>query len=390
MYFFVFSYSLLQKLHSLYEIIRYSKLDILTLEIINNNQLKITGSYDSYNNIIKTYVKIHVKKNTQKKIVISIKFMMDILSTFPNEMLSIEKKNNVLNIYSKQGIYSIPILIQKNLLSKNRFMYGNNNTSSFIRITLFSNILSKILNKTLFSVEDGYDYDNNIINGVYFKFLPNRAYFVATDNFRLVKYTIKHILKLDKNIEFIIPKKSLEIVKRILIIEKKCNVIIEYHKVNIIFRFEHHTFSCKLIREQYPDYNSFIPNYNGDIAFVINRLLLLNTIKRILLFSNKKNFFIHFQWNHNKLKIYEQNSINNHYFDSKIQCNPIFYDGKKIENIQMDFHSQFLIETLLSINEKFILFELYYSNKIGILKPFYKKKKEESIFILIMSTIIIC
>ncbi|WP_238783989.1 DNA polymerase III subunit beta [Blattabacterium cuenoti] len=259
--------------------------------------------------------------------------------------------------------------------------------SSTMKITLFSNILSKILNQTLFAVGD--KKFQTILNGVFFQFSPNEANFIATDTFRLVKYTIKN-LKLDRSIEFTIPKKSLDIIRKILKKEKNTNVVIEYNnKINIVFHFQNHIFSCRLINEKYPDYNSVIPNNNCDVSFVINRLLLLNTIRRISFFSKNRKNFIHLHLNHNKLKICEQNTINNDNFESKIKCKPIFDDLKKTESIKMGFNSKFLIEILSSLNENFICFELYHSNKIGILRPFSneKKKKEESISILIMSTI---
>ncbi len=355
---------------------------------IIEDQLKIMVAYDS-ENIINTYIKIYVKKYTKEKVTISTKFMIDILTTFQNETLFIKKKNNVLNIYSKQGTYEVPILFHKNLInifSKHISIWN----SYSIKFTLFSNILLKILNRTLFAVGD--KQFKPILNGVFFKFSPYEANFVATDSFRLVKYTIKS-LKLTQYIEFTISKKSLNIIKRILKNEKKSNIIIEYKKINIIFHFKNHIFSCPLINGKYPDYNSMIPNNNNlDFSFIINRLLLLNYIRRISLFSKKKRNFIHFHYYKNKLKIYEQNPIHhNHNYNLKIKYKPIYDDKKKIENIKMGFNSQFLIEILSSINDNLIYFELYHSNKIGILRPFYKgnNKKKESILILIMSTITI-
>ncbi|WP_185865988.1 DNA polymerase III subunit beta [Blattabacterium cuenoti] len=386
MYFFVSSHFLLQKLHTLYKIVNSenSSSRYLIFEIIEN-QLKIIAFSDS-ENIINTSIKVYAKKYTKEKVVVSTKFMIDILTTFPNETLLFKKKKNALNIFSEQGSYKIPIFFHEesiDFFQKKRSILR----SSTMKITLFSNLLSKILNQTLFAVGD--KKFQTILNGVFFKFSPYEANFVATDTFRLVKYTIKN-LKFDKSIEFTIPKKSLDIIRKILKEEKKSNVIIEYNnEIDIVFHFQNHIFSCRLINEKYPDYNSVIPNNNRDVSLVINRLLLLNTIRRISIFSKNRKNFIRFHLNHNKLKIREQTSVNNDNFESEIQCKPIFDDLKKTKSIKMGFNSKFLIEILSSLNENFICFELYHSNKIGILKPFSNEesKKEESISILIMSTI---
>ncbi|ACY40082.1 DNA polymerase III subunit beta [Blattabacterium sp. (Blattella germanica) str. Bge] len=386
MYFFVSSHSLLQKLHTLYQIINSnnSNSEYFIFEIVKN-KLKIIVLCDS-ENIVNTYIKVNVKKYTKEKVVVSTKLMIDVLTTFPNETLFFKKKKIALNIFSEQGSYKIPIYFHKysmNFFKKKESIFR----SSTMKITLFSNILSKILNQTLFAVGD--KKFQPILNGVFFQFSPYEANFVATDTFRMVKYTIKN-LKFDKYIEFTIPKKSLDIIREILKNEKNSNIVIEYNnKINIVFHFQNHIFSCRLINQKYPNYNSVIPNNNCDVSFVINRLLLLNTIRRISIFSKKKKNFIHLHLNRNKLKIFEQKAINNYNFGSKIKCKPIFDDLRKIESIQMGFNSKFLIEILSSLNENFISFELYHSNKIGILRPFSNKnkKKKESISILIMSTI---
>ncbi|WP_185869006.1 DNA polymerase III subunit beta [Blattabacterium cuenoti] len=390
MYFFVSSYSLLQKLHTLYRIINHnnSNAEFFIFRIIKN-KLEIKVLYD-YENVVNTFIKINVKKNTKEEAVISTNLIINVLSTFHDEMLLFKKKKNSLSICSKQGTCEVPISsIHKHsidFLRKKRSILVKSTSS--IKITLYSNVLLKILNKTLFAV--GNKEFKPILNGVLFQFSPYEANFVSTDTFRMVKYTIKN-LKFDRNIEFTVPKKSLNIIREILKNENNSNIVIEYkNNINIVFHFENHIFSCKLINEKYPDYNSVIPNRNWDVLLIINRLLLLNTIRRISIFSKKnRNNFIYLHLNRNNLKIceFEQENINN--FESNIKCKPIFDGLSKLEKIKMGFNSKFLIEILSCLNENFILFELHHSKKIGILRPCSDKydKKEESIFILIMSTI---
>ncbi|WP_341666385.1 hypothetical protein [Blattabacterium cuenoti] len=108
MYFSVLSSFLLRKLHTLYKIININNLsNSITFEISKKNQLKIIWGLDS-KNLIYTYIKINVQKYTKEKATLSIKFMINVLTTFSNEELLLKKKKNTLNIYSKQGVYKIP------------------------------------------------------------------------------------------------------------------------------------------------------------------------------------------------------------------------------------------------------------------------------------------
>ncbi|WP_185863226.1 DNA polymerase III subunit beta [Blattabacterium cuenoti] len=375
MYFSISSSSLLRKLHTLYKIININNLSgLITLVLSKKNQLKIIWGLDS-KNLIHSYIKINVKKYTKEKVTISIKFMIDVLITFSNEKLLIKRtEKNTLNIYSKQGIYEIPTYNDSNhthtVVCKSPF---------FEKIFLSANSLLKILNKTLFAT--GNEESEPILNGVFFQFFTNEAIFVATDTYKLVKYTIKNF-KINKSIQFIISKKCLNIIQNILNDEIKSNMIIEYHnKKNIVFYFKNHIFLCQPINEKYPDYHSVIPTHDKcHASFIINKLLLLNIIKRISIFSRKKENFVDFYFNHHKLKICDQVNINN--FVSGIKCKVVF---NNLKNMKIGFNSQFLIEILSYLNEDFVYFELY--SKMGIIKPLYQKKKEESIFMLVMSTI---
>ncbi|WP_185852122.1 DNA polymerase III subunit beta [Blattabacterium cuenoti] len=375
MYFSVLNYFLLRKLHTLYKIININNLsNSITFVFSKKNKLKIIWGLDS-KNLIFTYVKINIKKYTKGKVTVSIKFMIDLLNTFSNEKLFLKKKKNTLNIYSKQGVYEVPTCRNHN----NTSLYPLGKYSS-VRISLFSNIFLKILNKVLFNIGD--EKLKPILNGVFFQFFTNEANFVSTDTYKLVKYTIKNF-KTNQNIQFTVSRKHLYIVKEILKNEKKNNMIflIIFNK-NIIFHLKNYIFSCQLINEEYPDYHSIIHHNKCQVSLIINKLLLLNTIKRISIFSKNKKNFIDFHFNHNELKICDQNTIDIHNLISRIDCKIVFND---LKNMKIGFNSQFLIEVLSSLNEDFVFFDLYHN--MGVLRPLYNKKKEESIFILIMSTI---
>ncbi|WP_185869587.1 DNA polymerase III subunit beta [Blattabacterium cuenoti] len=395
MYFFVSSFYLFNRLNALYKIKSFnnSGSEYFFFDIVENNKLNIINVISE--NIISTKIKVNfIGKQSIKKIRIAVyaKYMIDVLNTYSNETILIKKEKNTLNIYSKQGICEIPIIIGLTNLYKTKIL-----EYSSIKITLLSNIFLKILNNTLFYVNSNIKL-KPVFNGVYFQFSTCESNFVVKDTFRLVKYSIKKLV-FNKNVEFFIPKKSLNIIKKILENEKKNNIVIVYkHRLNIVFYFKHYIFSCPLINDNKQNYDfiinknydfiinknydfiinknyDFIINKNYDVSLIIDRLLFLNSIKRISIL----NKFIYLYINYNELKIFEKDTINY----SKMKCKSIFKNFKKIK---MVFNSKFLIESLSYLNGKLIYFDLYYLNKIGILRKF-TDKKGESIHILIMSTI---
>ncbi|WP_185870480.1 DNA polymerase III subunit beta [Blattabacterium cuenoti] len=390
MHFSVSRFSFLQKLYALHKIITPPRnSEYFLLEIFGEKLMIMLSDSE---NLITTEIQVYVKKYSKEKVAVHPQLIIDILRTFSDETLLIKfkKEKKILNIGSKQGDYNIPIIFKSHLT------YFNKKKLSHIlhpkkKITLFSNMLLNILNKTLFVIENNKEELRPIMNGVFFQFSSYGSTFVATDTYKLVKYTIDHI-KLDQFIEFTIPKKSLNILKKILINEtnEKSKVTIEYHnKMDLKFYLENETFSCLLINEKYPNYNSFIPN-KYDVSFIINRISFLNSIKRISILNKKKTSFIRFYFlNDNRLKIYEENARISSFLTI------IQYESESIDNsfqkkeIKIGFNSQFLIEILSSFNEDFVRFELYSTfNKVGILRPI-NNKKEESILILIMSVIIL-
>lgn len=388
MHFFISSSTLLNKLYFLNEINKnksYYENVYFILEI-NKKKLVITSFSNTGNYSVHTDIYIYVKENTEEKIIIDSKLITEILSTFPKGIISIKKYNDTLKISSLQGFFKIPILKKKlNILKNNLFC--NNDT-----IFIFSNLLLKILDKIIFSI--GNVKFKTILNGIYFQFSTYESYFISTNNFVLVKYTVKHI-KSNKNIKFIIPKNSINILHKILKYEKNSNsnVYIKYNRKedSVIFLSKNYIFSSKLLNidknKKKQNYNYIFPKRKFDVLLIVNRILFLNTIKRLLilskLFGDKKTVkFIYLQIINNEFSIFNQRN-----FSLKIKCKSIYNSLKKIK---MGFNCKFLIEILSHLNNDFIYFELYNSNKIGILKTnFYKNKKDmEFISILIMSIIV--
>ena len=63
-------------------------------------------------------------------------------------------------------------------------------------------------------------------------------------------------------------------------------ITLEYNESNAVFTFSDLVLVCRLIDGKYPNYEAVIPKENPNVI-TIDRLQLLNSIKRVSIFSNK-------------------------------------------------------------------------------------------------------
>ena len=72
------------------------------------------------------------------------------------------------------------------------------------------------------------------------------------------------------------------------------NVTIQYNKSNVIFSFSNMDIYCRLIDGSYPNYHAVIPKDSPN-TLNIERLSLLNSLKRVAIFSNQSTNQIKFE-----------------------------------------------------------------------------------------------
>lgn len=365
MKFIVSSSELLKELHMLNAVVSSSN----ALPILNNflfelqqNELKVTAS-DLETTLI-SYIK--VSSDTSGKIAVPAKLVTDMLKTFTEQplTLSLQKEKNILEIKSQQGYYSLAV-------HKGEEFPKSPLLEEPERLTMKTEVLSKAINQTVFASSS--DDLRPVMTGVLFQFGPSGAVFVATDAHKLVKYVRKD-LKSDQSIDFILPKKPLQMLKNMLDTKE---VTIEHNKMNTQFVFDNKTLICRLIDGKYPNYEAVIPKENNK-TLIINRVGFLNALKRIMLFSNKSTYQICLQLSGNELEMYAEDLDFSNRAQERLNCD---YKG---ENMKIGFNSKFLIEMLSHLNCEDVLFEMSDPNRAGILKPSENKDEGEELLMLVM------
>lgn len=361
------SNDLLRSLKSIYNVININKklpiLETFLFKIKKKNILNITVSDLE----ITMITQIKINSINFGSAAIPYKILIEILKKIPEQPLTFIKEiDNKLKIISQNGEYNISISSSEEYPKYSKL----EKTDSFF---ISEKNLLKIINYTLFAV--GNDDIRPVINGVFFEINYNNSSFISTDTNLLVKYSIKEIFS-KKKFFFIIPKKPLNLLKNNLNYTDK-SVLIEYNKYNTSFLFQNKKLICTLINGNYPDYLSIINN-NYNKILIINKNYFLNSIKRVILFSNLLTYqiILNFSKSQSKISSWDINS-NNKAFEY-LFCH---YEGDPIE---IGFNSKYLIEILSNINCDDIKLEMFNNKTSCRLTPIINLSKKEEILILIM------
>ena len=327
MKFIVSSNTLLKKLQILGSVINTSNtipvLDHFLFDL-DGSKLKITSS-DLETTMISS---IEVDSSSKGSVAIPSKLLIDTLKTFPEQPLT------------------------------------------FTMIS--SMVLAKAINSTIFA--SGNDDLRPVMSGVFFQLSSDNLTFVATDAHKLVKYK-RNDLKATTLAEFIMPKKPLNILKNI--IDSNQDVTIEYNNSNAKFQMDDLSVICRLIDGQYPNYEAVIPTENPNVL-TIDRSLLLSSLKRVSIFSNKTTHQVRLKIAGAELNISAEDVDFSNKAEERLTCD---YKG---EDIEIGFNSRFLIEMTNNLNCKEVKLEMSLPNRAGILKPMDGYSDDEELIMLVM------
>ncbi len=239
-------------------------------------------------------------------------------------------------------------------------------------VTIPATLLSKAISKTLFATSS--DELRPAMTGVYVSLDFNKLTFVATDAHKLVRYTFSDNISGEVATSFIIPKKSLNLLKAALPAEG--NVTLSLDKANAFFSFDDTHLVCRLIDQRYPDYNSVIPVGNPNLL-TIRRADLQSSLKRIVIYANKTTNQVIFDISPNSLTVSAQDLDFSNEANEQLPCT---YDGSPLT---IGFNAKFMAEMLGVLESEDVKMELATPSRAGILLP-AEETEGEDILMLVM------
>ena len=338
---------------------------------LENEILKITAS-DGETTLITS---VGVKSDDSGKIAVPAKMFQEVIKSFGDQPLTFSVKESesgeggLLEILDEKDNYFVALDNAEDYPELPEFDAAQ-------KVTIASGVLADALSNTLFATSN--DSLRPVMTGVLFQFSDKETNFVSTDSHRLVVYKRTDVTS-EEPVEFIMPKKPLSIFKNILS-SSNDDVLIEFNENMAKFTFGENVWICRLIDGKYPNYTAVIPKENPNVL-TINRNLLLSSIRRASIFSNKSTNQVRFKLSGNVLHLHAEDTEFANKADMQIPCN---YNG---EDINIGFSSKFLTEMLSVLGADDITLKMSQPNRPGIVEPVDGLDENEHILMLSMPVI---
>ncbi len=240
-----------------------------------------------------------------------------------------------------------------------------------MKLMISPDLLLSGLTRTIFATAD--DELRPVMNGIYFDITSDDLTFVASDGHKLVRVTTTGA-KGEGRSSFIMPKKPANLLRSILPRESGL-VEIQFDENNAYINMGAYKMVCRFVEGRYPNYNSVIPQDNPNNV-TIDRLTLLNALKRVSVFSNPSIGLVKLQLSEEKIVVTAQDIDFLTSAEETIACN---YEGN-VMNI--GFKAAFLIDILNNIPSADVRIELSDPSRAGLILPVEKDEDEDMLTLL--------
>ncbi|GAB3180172.1 DNA polymerase III subunit beta [Telluribacter humicola] len=310
---------------------------------------------------------IEVEAGDKGAIAVPAKLLLDTLRGLPEQPITfnVDEETFGTEIVSDNGRYK---LSGENPIDFPKTPSVNRGQS----VELSSASLATAISNTIFATST--DDLRPAMTGVFVQIGTENATFVATDGHRLVRYRRSDI-KSSSDTSMIIQRKALNLLKSCLPSEDMV-VKAEFTSSNAFFSFGNIRMICRLIDERFPDYENAIPTNNPN-TLTINRAEMLNSLKRISIYSNRTTHQVRLKMTLNDLSISAEDLDYSNEANERLMCE---YNG---DDMEIGFNAKFLIEILSNLTCKNVTFELSAPNRAGLIIP-VEQEDYEDILMLVM------
>lgn len=294
--------------------------------------------------------------DTTGEIVVSGRYIYEIIRKLPNELINIEEVvDSKLYIYTQNSSFHLNC---NNVSEFPNLELEDSKTPLFISQKLFKNII----NQTAFATST--QESRPILTGINFHIEGNSLECTATDSYRLAKKTVEVKSLLENSTDIVIPTKNLNELVRLFNDDED---ELEMHVFNnkVIFKFNSIVMMSRLINGTYPNISKLIPT-DFELKMVVKYRDFFNSIDRASLLTNEadKNT-IKLQSNGNEI-IVSSNIPEIGNVEEKLN---VVKDNEK--EIKIAFSSKYMMDALKSIESEDV--ELLFNGEI---KPIILKNPE--------------
>ncbi len=339
-----------------------SPLPILDKFLFTLEGKKLTLTAADMETMMQTFVDLDSAEGSGS-VALGSKLLLDTLKEFGDIPLEFNVEDGTLatSIKSESGVYNL-VAEDGSEYPKMRSLADDANV-----LLIGTDVMNVGLNRTVFATAD--DENRPAMNGIFFDITMNDVTFVGSDAQKLsCVRTIS--ARGEKDCSFILPKKPTNLLRAILP-KVDGNLEVKFDAKNAVFNFENYVMVCRLQEGKYPNYNSVIPQ-NNPYKVTVDRLSLLNTLRRISIFSNQALNLVKVELFPNKMTVSAQDIDFSISATEDLVCN---YDG---EPMKIGFKSSLLVEILSNLSCGEVVLELADPSRAGLVVPLEQDENEET------------
>lgn len=217
------------------------------------------------------------------------------------------------------------------------------------------------------------------MNGIFFDMDTLSTTLVASDSHKLICYTADDVQAANKA-SFILHKKPASVLKSIIGKDVE-EVEAKFDASTVVFTFGKTTMICRLVVGRFPNYRDVIPQNNSNVL-KIDRLQLLNTVKRVAVCANKASNFIKFDLKPGQLEISAQDLGFAIAAYEKVMCD---YNG---DELTIGFKSSFVTEILSNMTCETLVMKFADARRAALIVPSEEETESEKICGILMPIMI--
>ncbi len=217
------------------------------------------------------------------------------------------------------------------------------------------------------------------MNGIFFDIDPTSTTLVASDSHKLICYTTTDVQAAQAS-SFILHKKPAGVL-RSLIDRTEGDVQVRFDGSNVVFTFGSTVMVCRLIVGKYPKYRDVIPQNNSNVLR-IDRVQLLNTVRRVSVCANKASNHVKFTLSPGQLEITAQDLGFALAAYEKLECD---YSG---DSLAIGFKSSFLVEILSNMSCETLVMKFMDARRAALIIPSEEEASTEKICGILMPIMI--
>lgn len=283
-------------------------------------------------------------------ITVPAKRLSEIIRDLPSEKVSItSKKNNLVTIETSTCQFKIMSLPREEFPKLPEFK-----DKEVIRLNQAE--LKQMLNLTYFAAS--FDETRYVLNGVLFKINKNNITLVATDGKRLAIIDKKLDQPVEKEVNIIIPIKTIHELNRNLKEEGELSVVLGNNQV--LFDLSDTMIISRIVEGEFPDYQQVIPPAS-EHKMKVERTQFLLAVKRASLLSTPDYQAVKLEVFKNKLVVSKSTPDIGESREEVV----VTYPGKEMV---IGFNPGYLIDVLKNLSIEEIELELSDSEKPGVIR----------------------